>query len=156
MGEKYPRGIRNNNPGNIEKNHIVWKGMAEQQNDKRFVVFIDAVFGLRALMKLLVNYRKKHGLKTVVDIIKRWAPPFENHTEAYARAVSSHLNVLPGQILDIMDRRILIKFAQAITCQENGKSLNEGYEFWYADDLYKQAADMVLGHKKHQYERIRR
>jgi len=44
-----PRGIRNNNPGNIRKNEsFTWQGEIDQ-DDKGFVVFDDEVNGLRAL-----------------------------------------------------------------------------------------------------------
>jgi hypothetical protein len=80
------RGLRNNNPGNIDRNTIKWQGMADDQSsDPRFVVFKAPVFGIRALAKTLLAYQNQHGCKTIRQIINRWAPPSENKTEAYVQ-----------------------------------------------------------------------
>jgi hypothetical protein len=34
-----PRGIRNNNPGNIRRNSDPWQGLAERQGDVEFFTF---------------------------------------------------------------------------------------------------------------------
>nr|WP_237043559.1 hypothetical protein [Pseudomonas aeruginosa] len=40
------------------------------------------------MAKLLLNYRKVYGLRTVESLIARWAPSNENNTRAYASAVA--------------------------------------------------------------------
>jgi len=40
-----PRGIRNNNPGNIRQNNIQWQGMSENPFDPHFVEFKEPVWG---------------------------------------------------------------------------------------------------------------
>lgn len=82
------RGIRNNNPGNIRINYANnWKGMCDVQSDISFVQFTEMKYGLRALMKLLINYQKK-GYCTVIDIISHYAPSSENDTNSYINFVS--------------------------------------------------------------------
>ena len=71
------RGLRNNNPLNIEQGED-WQGLAGEQLDTRFATFEDAEHGLRAGAKVLKTYQDKHGLKTVRDMIGRWAPEHEN------------------------------------------------------------------------------
>jgi len=54
--EKLPRGIRNKNPGNI-KLGTDWDGLADEQSDPTFCIFKEAVWGIRALMRILLVYR---------------------------------------------------------------------------------------------------
>jgi len=70
-----PRGIRNNNPGNIEWGER-WQGLDELRPDRdpRFAQFISPEDGIRALAKTLQTYQKKHGISTIEGIISRLAP----------------------------------------------------------------------------------
>lgn len=61
-----PRGIRNNNPGNIRLSKTKWEGQKPLQADLDFIEFLSPLYGLRALMKLLLAYHLRHGLDTVV------------------------------------------------------------------------------------------
>ena len=102
----FPRGIRANNPGNIERNNIKWNGMSEKQTDKRFVNFDSPHYGLRALMRLLLTYHYKYGLDTIECIINRWAPPCENQTDSYAYHVAKHVGARRTEPLDLSNRNI--------------------------------------------------
>ena len=84
---KISRGLRNNNPLNIRRNSTKWKGLAECQPDPEFFSFIDACWGYRAAFVTLRNYFLRHSLKSLRGWIHRWAPPVENDTDAYVRAV---------------------------------------------------------------------
>lgn len=118
------RGIRNNNPGNIETG-APWQGLMEpddmnaaQTAETRFCVFRAPKWGIRALARILVTYQDKHGLMAVKEMIDRWAPPFENNTTAYIAAVESkvgagHVNVHAHTTMDALVR--------AIIQHENGK-----------------------------------
>ena len=87
-----PRGIRNNNPLNIRLTATRWVGMRAKQEDKGFCQFNSMAYGWRAAFMLLFSYYHKHGLKTVRDIISRWAPPSDgNDTEAYIKRVVDYL-----------------------------------------------------------------
>lgn len=117
------RGIRNNNPGNIDWNKSnKWLGQLPHITaiEPRFARFDTPENGIRALGKLLLTYQRKHGLKTVEQIIGRWAPSTENNTEAYARAVEQRTDTKPGADVDISDPKILKGFAVAIIHHENG------------------------------------
>ena len=85
-----PRGIRNNNPGNIRYVLGITSTYARctGQDEAGFCVFDTPEHGLEALARLLVRYQDKHGLKTIRGIINRWAPPVENETTAYVAAVA--------------------------------------------------------------------
>lgn len=86
------RGIRNNNPMNIEYNHANdWQG--QTGSDGRFATFSKAVFGIRAAAKLIANYYNKYGLTTVYQIINRWAPSNENDTNNYANFVAKKMGI---------------------------------------------------------------
>ena len=99
-----PRGIRNNNPGNIRWGDD-WRGLVPyaQRTDKSFCQFTAPEYGIRAMIIILRNYQRKRGLKTVADIINRWAPPVENNTLAYINSVAKSVGVKPDQAIDVMD-----------------------------------------------------
>lgn len=115
-----PRGIRNNNPGNIRKSGDAWQGLADIQPDTEFFSFADPVYGIRALAKILRNYRDRYGLTTVQGIINRWAPPVENNTSAYVRAVAAKVGVAPTEPL-AWDAGQLRRLVSAIIQHENGQ-----------------------------------
>lgn len=87
------RGYRNCNPGNIRRSGQKWRGLRPRQTDPAFFQFTEHAWGLRAAAKLLLTYRRKYGLKTVRQIIGRWAPPTENKTDAYVAAVCKRMGV---------------------------------------------------------------
>ena len=117
--EKLPRGIRNKNPGNI-KLGTKWDGLADEQSDPVFCVFVEAVMGIRALLKILLTYRFTHTSTSVDDIISRWAPPSENDTSAYIDFVCKEINVNP---MDKLDNSIehYLPLVKSIIRRENGK-----------------------------------
>lgn len=65
-----PRGIRNNNPGNIKKSPSAWVGKVG--NDGTFEIFDTAQNGIRAMARLLRTYRNSYGLNTIRGIVQRW------------------------------------------------------------------------------------
>ena len=119
--DQRPRGIRNNNPGNIRHGEN-WYGLNPdgKKIDSAFCVFTDSIYGIRALAKVLVNYKKIHGLNTVRQIISRYAPPNENQTTAYIQSVAKQLGVYPDTIIDIEERGVLTVFIKAVIRMENG------------------------------------
>lgn len=139
-----PRGIRNRNPGNIRHGLARWQGMADDQPDQAFVAFDTAVYGLRALMKLLLTYYHKYDLDTVQAVINRWAPPHENATDHYVHHLSRHMGVGRYQALDMTDVNVLICLAQGIVRHENGRAPKGYPDFWYDDAAYQQAARLAV------------
>ena len=117
-----PRGIRNNNPGNIREaadGGVQWEGERFTDDDSAFEEFIEPEDGIRAMARVLITYYNKYGLNTVRGIITRWAPPHENNTEHYICIVSNSLNVNPDAALTYpADLSPLIA---AIVHQENGQ-----------------------------------
>jgi ElaB/YqjD/DUF883 family membrane-anchored ribosome-binding protein len=117
-----PRGIRNNNPGNIryvEGTTSLYEGCTG--SDGAFCTFDTAHHGIRALCKLLLVYQDKHGLRTVRGCINRWAPPVENDTGAYVDVVAHALNVDPDDEIDLHRDFVLAGMALAIIQHENGQ-----------------------------------
>lgn len=111
------RGIRNDNPGNIERNKTKWLGMRPIQTDSRYIQFENAEYGIRALYKTLLTYRNNYGLNTVRGIITRWAPPNENDTASYIAGVSKALKVKPDTPLTTSTQ--YMNLIKAIVRQEN-------------------------------------
>ncbi len=118
--KKQPRGIRNNNPGNINKG-IGFQGEVAG-NDSRFATFASPELGIRALTKNLMTYDKKYGLNTVQGIINRWAPPNENNTSSYVNVVAKALGVNPTDKLNMRDPAVMAKLASSIIQHENGQN----------------------------------
>ena len=141
-----PRGVRNNNPGNIRLSPARWRGQKRVQADTAFVEFETPVQGLRALMVLLLTYYRRYGLDTVDCIINRYAPPHENATDHYAFVVARQMGVRRQQRLHLSDPETIIALARAIVRHECGPAPKErnGGE-WYCSDFYKQAALAALG-----------
>lgn len=117
-----PRGIRNNNPGNIRHSPITWRGHLEDQSaDAEFVQFEHALYGLRAMARILMTYQGKHHLRTISEIIKRYAPPAENDTTAYAVSVARAVRVGGGEPIDLEgDRDLFVAVLQAMVKHECG------------------------------------
>lgn len=125
------RGIRNNNPGNIDFNpRNAWQGQLGLEAGvakPRFARFDTPENGIRALGKLLINYRGKDGMPgvggkgidTVLETINRWAPSNENDTQAYASAVAKRLGVRATESINIKDPATLRGLVVSIIIHEN-------------------------------------
>ena len=138
---KLPRGIRNNNPLNIRLSKDKWQGQinpsgnanvndnannSSPKGDAEFVQFYSMEYGWRAAFVILCRtYYGKYGLKTIRDIVSRWAPAKENNTEAYIRHVSDYTGIAPNKVLGSPQENptlwLLIGYAMAVV--ENGKAL---------------------------------
>lgn len=114
-----PRGIRNNNPGNIEKG-TAWIGMADIQPDPRYITFKTPEYGIRAMARILRTYRERYDLFTVNGIISRWAPPSENPTSKYVAFVADRLAVDAYTDLTFSDETVA-GLIEAIIRFENGQ-----------------------------------
>lgn len=118
---RIPRGIRNNNPLNIEYNPANhWVG--EIGSDGRFCRFAAPEYGYRAALKTLRNYRRLHGKSTLRELISRWCPPAErgNNTEQYIDTVSRLTGIAPGDIPDLCDRDTAVALLAAMAFVECG------------------------------------
>ena len=117
-GKKVARGIRNNNPGNIRIG-INWLGRVVPGKDVSFVEFKTMPLGVRALYIDLIN-KHKSGLRTVQDIIYKYAPPSENLTGAYVAAVAQDMKIPATQVFSPTAKNFTT-FVKAIVKHENGK-----------------------------------
>ncbi len=142
--QKLPRGIRNNNPGNLRLSKIRWQGQKPLQFDPDFVEFESPEMGVRALMKTLLTYYRKYGLDTVQAIVNRWAPPHENATDYYAAHVAKILEVKRGDPLNVHSKNTMMKLAKAITVHENGWARRPCPRFWYEDGVYEEAYRLAI------------
>lgn len=118
-GKGDARGVRNNNPGNLEASSSnPWVG--QTGSDGRFAKFETPEHGIRALGRNLISYQRQ-GIDTVSDIINRWAPPSDNNdTTAYIKAVCAQLGVTADQPLDASNPDTLQALCAAIIKHENG------------------------------------
>ena len=127
------RGIDNNNPGNIRLSTQPWAGEIRPSRDRSFCQFTSMAYGYRAMLKLLQNYKTRHGCDTVRKMITRWAPPSENKTDVYIDFVAKKTGISPDASVDVTDRDVMIRIATAISEMENGrkaelKDIEKGWE----------------------------
>ena len=107
------RGLANRNPGNIRQSKVRYKGEVQPSRDPAFKQFESLAWGYRAVFVLLHTYRVRHGLRTIRGMISRWAPPSENRTDAYIRAVAADTGIGPDEPLDTLDPATMIPLAAA-------------------------------------------
>ena len=121
-----PRGLRNNNPLNIEKTKggNPWQGEIVPSKDSRFAQFTSMAYGYRAAFKLLNNYQRNYGLDTIRKMISRWAPSNENHTEAYVKAVSDRSGVPVDGRITTTNHDVMVPMVAAMSFVENGVEAN--------------------------------
>lgn len=134
------RGERNNNPGNLVNTPTVWQGEIVDGDDERFMQFREAVYGIRAIGVLLLNYERKYGLCTVRGLISRWAPKNENDTIAYINYVCKHAGVQPDTKISVLD--YLRKLTEGIIMQENNGRII------YLDTIVTKGLMMATGQKE--------
>jgi hypothetical protein len=114
------RGERNNNPGNIRLSGSAWQGKVSG-NDTAFETFNAPEMGIRALAVLLRGYQNTYGLRSVRQMIARYAPASENNTASYVSSVANQMNVDPDAPLDLNNVPTLTALVSAIIRHENGR-----------------------------------
>ncbi|EJA4670049.1 lytic transglycosylase [Escherichia coli] len=119
-----PRGIRNNNPGNIDYRGQV--GAELERPGGRFARFNTAYDGLKAMATQLMRYfeGKTTGrrLTSLTDIISTWAPGNENNTAAYIDQLSKMMGVSPNAMLNLKDPQVMASLMSGIIHHENGRN----------------------------------
>lgn len=132
-----PRGLRNNNPGNLIKTGTNWQKEIET-GDTRFEAFATVAWGLRALM---INLRTLHGrgANTIAKLITRWAPESDgNNTASYIAKVSQMTGISKDAPLTLSEG-VYIGLAKAIALVENG----EKFAKLIPDADYKEAYTLI-------------
>lgn len=129
-----PRGLRNNNPGNIRR--ADWdnpfQGEIRPSQDGSFRQFKSMAYGYRAMFKILRTYHHRR-VDTITEIIKTWAPPSENNTLSYIHTVADRAGFDQDFKLDIEDKDRYCAIVAAMSFVENGKEaviddILEGWE----------------------------
>lgn len=115
-----PRGIRNNNPGNL--NYAGQAGATMEGGEGgRFAVFESMQHGVAALYKQLQLYFKR-GINTLSSIVKTYAPASDNNNvEAYISALTKATGKGANEVLDSGDTATIAKLMKGIVDHENGK-----------------------------------
>lgn len=129
-----PLGIRNKNPGNITPSLIPFQGTAGTNGGK--VVFSNAVYGLRAIMKLLRSYGSLHGLHTISQIAHRWTATDE---AAWRSNVAMFSGIAQEKPLDLTNFQVMASVVRGIIGAENG----QGFLDFYPASLYQAAWNML-------------
>ena len=133
-----PRGIRNNNAGNITSIRWQrWHGAIGFDNDG-YLIFRRRIDGIRAVVINLKAYRSKYGIRTPFGIVKRWTRGQSQVDQIkYVRVICERLAyhngvnyVDPYTKIDLNDPEILLSITRSIIYYENGVDP-------YPDNLYE-------------------
>lgn len=161
MANLKPKGIRQNNPGNLEWGSP-WQGLVPkaERTSPRFCEFVNPVYGIRAIAVTLITYydkrKSKNGsrIDSAREIVERWAPGSEkgNNTNVYAKNLADLLGVGPDdEVIDMHDYDQLFLLVSGIIGTENGfngplkgKTVNT----WYSDETIEEALRMAGVTKK--------
>jgi hypothetical protein len=76
--------------------------------------------GIKAVDDQLRIYGSKHKLKTLREVISRWAPPSENDTDSYIKNVSQRTGIKPDEEIDLSNPTIRHVISGPIILQEQG------------------------------------
>lgn len=120
---KLTRGVRNQNPGNIRYNaDNKWQGQISPENG--FCRFSSFFWGVRAIFVLLIRtYYRKYGYTKLGALIRRYAPPCENHTDKYIDFVCQQTGLDADKELAGLDANQWVSIVQAICKYESGYKL---------------------------------
>jgi len=137
LSATYPRGIRNNNPGNLKITSSAWNGKlpAEKNSDGTFEQFISFEYGVRAMIKQLKNDIDR-GYNTLVKLIGKYAPISENNTSGYITFVASQTGLDKNAGL-VSTKALLRKLVRAMSVMENGPA------FPVTDRQFEEAYQML-------------
>ena len=118
------RGIRLHNPFNIRElkgDRTYWVGERATDDDPQFEEFDHEIYGIRAGVKILLNYQRLYGLMTIRGIMNRFAPPSENDTESYIAHLAGAMHVDPDEAIDLRYAPAALNaMARCIIRHENG------------------------------------
>jgi len=124
-----PRGIRNNNPGNLKIGPSPWQGKipVAMNTDGVFEQFETWQFGVRAMVKLILNYIAA-GRDTIREVVERYAPGSENDTAGYIQFVANRAGLSPDEKLGPEN---LYPVIDAMVAIENGEQWGITYQEYF-------------------------
>jgi len=115
-----PRGIRNNNPGNL--NFAGQAGATKEGGPNgRFAKFATMEEGIKAMVRQLKLY-KSRGVDTIREIVKKYAPAEDgNNVSAYIAALTKSMGIGADDSIDMDNQKQMVALVKGITSHENGK-----------------------------------
>ncbi|HEJ7990252.1 TPA: hypothetical protein SMI27_000890 [Serratia liquefaciens] len=115
-----PRGIRNNNPGNL--NYVGQEGASKEGGENgRFAVFGSMTDGIAALYKQIQLYFKR-GTDTISEIVNKYAPASDNNNVmAYINSLVKATGKGAHESLGSADMSTIFNLLKGIINHENGK-----------------------------------
>lgn len=148
MSKQFPRGIRNNNPGNIEWGSP-WQGLVpeSQRTDPRFCQFETPADGIRAIARTLITYQDKRKARdgsridSILEVIERWAPPEDNNpTEAYAVQIAVWIEGVnhDDEVIDMQNFDHIRPIVEGIIRHECGVGPHKNINTWYPDEVVEE------------------
>ena len=128
---KQSRGFRNKNPMNVRLSKSNWLGKKKVSTDPEFEQFELIKWGIRAGLYLLTKYVRDYKLKTLKEIIHRWAPNGDgsNNEAAYYHAMMTGTSALTNEVK--VNKRWLYELAAGMCRVESRICLS--------DSLFEQA-----------------
>jgi hypothetical protein len=115
-----PRGIRNNNPLNLEYR----PDQGAVGSDGRFGVYATPADGVAAAERQLLRYQDQ-GDNTIRKIISRWAPASDgNDTEGYIRDVAGQTGFDANSPLNLRDPDQAQRLIAAMARRETGRAID--------------------------------
>lgn len=114
-----PRGVRNNNPGNL--NYAGQSGAEKEGGPNgRFAVFPSMIDGIVALYKQLKLYAGR-GIDTISEIVKKYAPAADgNNVGAYITSLMKATGKGANETLNTSDLNMMVNLIRGIINHENG------------------------------------
>lgn len=128
------RGYRNFNPGNIRNSSVRYLGEKES-TDIAFKQFESMTWGFRAMFVLLDTYRIRYGLRTLQQMIERYAPPSENDTTGYVNFITRRTRIADISTVDTRNEKMMVPLVTAMAAMENGsdpdaEDVRKGWELF--------------------------
>lgn len=99
---------------------MTYQGEVKPSSDPAFKQFKTIGLGYRAMFMVLYTYQSKYGLNTLSEMISRYAPPIENHTQSYIDSVSRWSGTSADAAIDTLDGSTMIPIVAAMSRVENG------------------------------------
>ena len=141
--DKYPIGLRNNNPGNLRYGGIDWNGLdGTPENSWDFCKFRHPWFGIRAAARNARTQVRK-GFNTPSALFNIWAPSSDgNQPDKYAQYVAGKMGISTETLLE-EDLDTWVSLIKAIAQLENHAG-TDAY-VWYPSAMFRSAVASGLG-----------
>lgn len=117
--KKATRGIRNNNPGNL--NFARQQGASKESGaNGRFAIFNSMQEGIAALERQIAINVNKHGLNTLAKFVHSYAPAGDKNNEsAYIKALQKETGLGANDNIDLSNKKIASGIRNGIIAHEN-------------------------------------